>query len=47
MKYHKISVFEHQQLCIGRQGFKQSHLDALLELNEYHDGNYSSQLLKE
>ena len=46
MRYHKISVFEHQQLYVGQQGFKQSHLDALLKLNEYHDGNYFEPIAK-
>ncbi len=35
-----IKVFEHQRLYIGEQGFNQNHLNALLKLNEYHDGNY-------
>jgi 5-methylcytosine-specific restriction enzyme subunit McrC len=41
-----ISVFEHQRLYIGEQGFKQIHLDALLKLNEYHDGNYFEPIAK-
>jgi 5-methylcytosine-specific restriction enzyme subunit McrC len=44
---HKyISVFEHQRLYIGEQGFKQLHLDALLKLNEYHDGTYFEPIAK-
>ena len=39
-KQKTISVFEHQRLYVGEHSFKQSHLDALLRLNEYHDGNY-------
>ncbi|WP_218599213.1 McrC family protein [Polaribacter sp. NJDZ03] len=46
IKQHKISVFEHQKLYIGTQGFKQTHLDALLKLNEYHDGNYFEPIAK-
>ncbi|PWK18558.1 McrC family protein [Xanthomarina spongicola] len=41
-----ISVFEHQRLYIGQHGFKQSHLDALLKLNEFHDGNYFEPIAK-
>lgn len=41
-----ISVFEHQRLCVGEHGFKQSHLDALLKFNEYHDGNYFEPIAK-
>jgi len=44
---HKsIAVFEHQRLRIGELGFKQNHLDALLKLNEYHDGNYFEPIAK-
>lgn len=47
MKKHKvISVFEHQRLYIGQQGFKQSHLDALLKLNELHEGTYFEPIAK-
>lgn len=47
MSIHKtISVFEHQRLKIGDYGFKQSHLDALLRLNEYHKGNYFEPIAK-
>lgn len=46
VKQHKISVFEHQKLYIGTQGFKQTHLDALLKLNEYHDSNYFEPIAK-
>ena len=47
MKKHKvISVFEHQRLYIGQQGFKQSHLDALLKLNELHEGAYFEPIAK-
>jgi 5-methylcytosine-specific restriction enzyme subunit McrC len=41
-----ISVFEHQRLYVGEQSFKQTHLDALLKLNEYHDGNYFEPIAK-
>ncbi|MCH4551371.1 McrC family protein [Aestuariibaculum lutulentum] len=41
-----ISVFEHQRLCIGEQGFKQMHLDALLKLNDYHEGKYFEPIAK-
>ncbi|WP_370391078.1 McrC family protein [uncultured Winogradskyella sp.] len=40
IKYKTISVFEHQRLKVGEEGFKTSHLNALLRLNEYHDGTY-------
>ncbi len=47
MVTHKsISVFEHQRLTVGELGFKQTHLDALLKLNEYHDGNYFEAIAK-
>jgi 5-methylcytosine-specific restriction enzyme subunit McrC len=42
----KISVFEHQRLYVGEEGFKQTHLDALLKLNEYHEGNYFEPIAK-
>ncbi len=45
-KRNNISVFEHQRLYIGEYGFKQTHLDALLKLNEYHDGNYFEPIAK-
>ncbi|MFL0354751.1 McrC family protein [Xanthomarina sp. GH4-25] len=45
-KRNNISVFEHQRLYVGQQGFKQTHLDALLKLNEYHDGNYFEPIAK-
>ncbi len=41
-----ISVFEHQRLYVGQQGFEQNHLDALLKLSEYHDGNYFEPIAK-
>jgi 5-methylcytosine-specific restriction enzyme subunit McrC len=41
-----ISVFEHQRLYVGEQGFKQVHLDAFLKLNEYHDSNYFEPIAK-
>ena len=41
-----ISVFEHQRLYVGDNGFKQTHLDALLKLNEYHSGNYFEPIAK-
>ncbi len=43
---NNISIFEHQRLYVGQFGFKQSHLDALLKLNEYHDGNYFQPISK-
>ncbi|WP_179374347.1 McrC family protein [Winogradskyella wichelsiae] len=47
MKIHKsISVFEHQRLYVGQHNFKQTHLEALLKLNEYHDGNYFEPIAK-
>ncbi|WP_179339529.1 McrC family protein [Winogradskyella ludwigii] len=47
MKTHKsISVFEHQRLYVGALGFKQLHLDALLKLNDYHDGHYFEPIAK-
>jgi 5-methylcytosine-specific restriction enzyme subunit McrC len=46
IKKNKISVFEHQRLYVGQQGFKQPHLDALLKLNEYHDGSYFEPIAK-
>lgn len=45
-KHNTISVFEHQRLYVGEQGFKQVHLDALLKLNEYHEGNYFEPIAK-
>lgn len=41
-----IEVFEHQRLLVGTNGFKQVHLDALLKLNEYHDGKYFESIAK-
>ncbi|WP_405606242.1 McrC family protein [Polaribacter sp. Asnod1-A03] len=46
VKQHKISVYEYQKLYVGKQGFKQTHLDALLKLNEYQDGNYFEPIAK-
>ena len=47
MNNHKsISVFEHQRLYVGEHGFKQTHLDALLKLNEYHEGRYFEPIAK-
>ncbi|TXE15710.1 restriction endonuclease [Psychroserpens burtonensis] len=47
MTRHKsISVFEHQRLYVGEHGFKQTHLDALLKLNEYNEGNYFEPIAK-
>lgn len=47
MKDHKtISVFEHQRLYVGEHGFRTAHLNALLKLNEYHDGNYFEPIAK-
>ena len=45
-KIKQISVFEHQRLLVGTNGFKQVHLDALLKLNEYHDGKYFEPVAK-
>ena len=45
-KRNIISVFEHQRLYVGQQGFKQAHLDALLKLNEFHQGNYFEPISK-
>ncbi|QNK78665.1 restriction endonuclease [Winogradskyella sp. PAMC22761] len=45
-KHNTISVFEHQRLYVGALGFKQLHLDALLKLNDYHDGNYFEPIAK-
>ncbi len=39
-KLTTIAVFEHQRLYVGEGGFKQQHLNALLKLNDYHEGNY-------
>lgn len=44
--FKTISVFEHQRLYVGENGFKQTHLNALLKLNEYHEGNYFEPLAK-
>lgn len=41
-----ISVFEHDRLYVGQDGFKQHHLDALLRLNELHDGTYFQAIAK-
>ncbi|MGY3792979.1 McrC family protein [Aquimarina sp. 433] len=38
--YKSISVYEHQRLCVGDQGFLDTHLKALLKLNEYHGFSY-------
>lgn len=47
MKINKtISVFEHQRLYVGKEGFKQVHLDALLKLNELHEGKYFEPIAK-
>ncbi|WP_179334567.1 McrC family protein [Winogradskyella costae] len=45
-KHNTISVFEHERLYVGALGFKQLHLDALLKLNDYHDGNYFEPIAK-
>lgn len=45
-KIKQISVFEHQRLLVGANGFNQVHLDALLKLNEYHDGKYFEPVAK-
>jgi 5-methylcytosine-specific restriction enzyme subunit McrC len=37
---NKISVFEHERLVVDQQGFTQGHLDALLKLNDLHEGKY-------
>jgi 5-methylcytosine-specific restriction enzyme subunit McrC len=47
LRTHKtITVFEHQRLYVGQDSFKQTHLDALLKLNEYHDGKYFEPIAK-
>lgn len=46
IKHKTISVFEHQRLYVGEQSFKQTHLDALLKLNECHEGNYFEPIAK-
>lgn len=46
INHNNISVFEHQRLYVGQLGFKQTHLEALLKLNEYHDGNYFEPIAK-
>ena len=38
--HKKITVFEHQSLRVGKQGFQQKHLNAVLKLNELHDWKY-------
>lgn len=45
-RFKTISVFEHQRLYVGELGFKQTHLDAFLKLNELHDGNYFDPISK-
>ncbi|WP_019670782.1 McrC family protein [Eudoraea adriatica] len=44
--FKKISVFEHERLKVGEQGFTQSHLDALLKLNDLHEGKYFQPIAK-
>lgn len=46
IKNKTISVFEHQRLYVGENGFKQVHLDALLKLNELHDSKYFEPIAK-
>lgn len=46
VKHKTITVFEHQRLKVGEHGFNQIHLDALLKLNEYHDGSYFEPISK-
>ncbi|MFH6770264.1 restriction endonuclease [Gaetbulibacter aquiaggeris] len=46
ISHNKIEVFEHERLCIGEKGFSRTHLDALLKLNEYHDGVYFEAIAK-
>lgn len=46
IKNKTISVFEHQRLYVGENGFQQMHLDALLKLNELHEGNYFEPIAK-
>ena len=43
---NNISVFEHQRLRMGDKGFTRIHLDALLKLNEYHEGVYFEAIAK-
>jgi len=35
-----IQVFEHESLRIGQKGFEEAHWNALIKLNELHDGKY-------
>jgi len=42
----KISVFEHERLRVGEKGFNQTHLDALLKLNDLHEGKYFQPIAK-
>lgn len=44
--HSKIEVFEHERLRIGDKGFSRTHLDALLKLNEYHEGVYFEAIAK-
>jgi 5-methylcytosine-specific restriction enzyme subunit McrC len=46
IKNKTISVFEHQRLYVGADGFMQVHLDALLKLNELHEGKYFEPIAK-
>jgi 5-methylcytosine-specific restriction enzyme subunit McrC len=47
LRTHKtITVFEHQRLYVDQDSFKQTHLDALLKLNEYYDGKYFEPIAK-
>ena len=47
MKKNKsISVFEHQRLYVGEKGFTQNQLEALLKLNDYHNGHYFEPIAK-
>ena len=39
-KHHHIEVFEHERLTLGEKDFRQTHLDALLQLNDRNDGRY-------
>ena len=43
---NKIQVFEHERLCVREKGFSGVHLDALLKLNENHEGVYFEAISK-
>lgn len=41
-----IQVFEHESLRVGNKGFEEKHWNALIKLNELHDGKYFSVIHK-